>query len=80
VRLEQVPPVLILRGRETSRRGTRGFKARCTDVHEVGSPNGLFEDVLVGRLDGAPVGFAAVYGPAMASEIAHVFGVMGPRR
>lgn len=74
---EQVPPVLMLRGTRNLKERYEVFKARCTDVVEVGSPNGLFEDVLIGRLDGAPVGYAAVYGPAMASEIAHVFGVMG---
>ena len=74
---EQVPPVLILRGTRNLKARYETFKGRCTNVVEVGSPNGLFEDVLIGRLNGAAVGYAAVYGPAMASEIAHVFGVMG---
>lgn len=77
LRLEQVPPVLILRGTRNLKARYEAFKGRCTDVVEVGSPNGLFEDVLIGRLNGDPVGFATVYGPAMASEIAHVFGRMG---
>lgn len=77
--VEQVPPVLVLRGTRNLKARYEAFKARCTDVVEVGSPNGLFEDVLIGRLNGAAVGYAAVYGPAMASEIAHVFGVMGTR-
>ena len=77
--VEQVPPVLILRGTRNLRARYETFKARCTDVVEVGSPNGLFEDVLVGRLGGAPIGYASVYGPAMASEITHVFGVMGTK-
>jgi len=77
LRPEQVPPVLILRGTRNLRTRYDAFKAGCTAVHDVGSPNGLFEDVLIGRLNGVPIGYAAVYGPAMASEITHVFGVMG---
>ena len=77
VREEQVPPILVLRGTRNLKARYETFKARCHDVVEVGSPNGLFEDVLIGRLDGHPIAYAAVYGPAMASEIAHVFGVMG---
>ena len=74
---EQVPPTLILRGTRNLKTRYEAFKGILTDVHEVGSPNGLFEDVLIGRLNGASIGFATVYGPAMASEIAHVFGVLG---
>lgn len=77
--IEQVPPTLILRGTRNLKTRYEAFRVLLTDVHEVGSPNGLFEDVLVGRLNGAAVGFATVYGPAMASEIAHVFGVMGTK-
>jgi len=77
LRPEQVPPVLILRGTRNLKARYAVFSGRCTDVVEVGSPNGLFEDVLIGRLGGIPIGYAAVYGPAMASEITHVFGKMG---
>lgn len=73
----RVPPVLVLRGTRNLKTRCEAFESLLTDVLDVGSPNGLFEDVLVGRLHGMPVGYAAVYGPAMASEIAHVFGVMG---
>src|SRR5262249_44897007 len=76
---ERVPAALILRG-------TRNLHARhqqalpyFTNVLEVGSPNGIFEDVFIGDLHGRPVGFACVYGDCMASEIVHVFGVLGTR-
>ena len=48
-------------------------------VHHLGTPNGIVEDVLIGEVHGTPVGFACVYGAAMASEIVHLFGVLGTR-
>jgi len=66
--------------------GTRNLKARYAtmqprfdQVLEIGSPNGLIEDVLIGRLGEVCVGYASVYGAPMASEIAHLFGVLGAR-
>ncbi len=49
------------------------------NVLEVGTPNGIIEDVLIGDIAGRAVGFACVYGAAMASEVVHVFGVIGTR-
>jgi hypothetical protein len=46
------------------------------DVLEVGAPNGIIEHVLIGNLNGRPVGFACVYGAPMAAEIVHFFGVL----
>lgn len=74
---DRVPKALMLRG-------TRNLKANYAkhigyfeDVLEVGSPNGIFEDVLIGGYEDMDVGYASVYGDAMASEITHVFGVLG---
>ena len=74
-----VPPVLVLRGTRNLRRHYEGYRALFGGdaVREVGSPNALFEDVFVGEYRGIGVGYASVYGAAMASEIAHVFGVLG---
>jgi len=74
-----VPDWLLLRGTRNLRRRYDVYRQWFTDVIEVGSPNGLFEDVLIGRLGDRLVGYASVYGPAMASEITHVFGVLGTR-
>lgn len=74
---DRIPPVLILRGTRNLRRHYAGYAARFDDVREVGSPNALFEDVFIGRHRGIDVGYASVYGGPMASEIAHVFGVLG---
>jgi purine-nucleoside phosphorylase len=74
-----IPAVLILRG-------TRNFQSQMAamvpcfeSVREVGTPNGIVEDVVIGGFHGQPVGFACVYGAAMASEIVHIFGVLGTR-
>jgi uridine phosphorylase len=76
---DRVPPVLLLRGTRNLRTNYDKYAARFDDVLEVGSPNGLFEDVLIGRHRGINVGYASVYGGPMASEIAHVFAVLGTR-
>lgn len=75
----QIPSVLILRGTRNLKRHFDSYRALLTDPHDVGSPNGLFEDVVIGNHGGRLIGFASVYGPAMASEITHVFGVLGTR-
>lgn len=74
-----VPEVVLLRGTRNLRRHYLAYAELFCDVREVGSPNGLFEDVLVGRLGNRRIGYASVYGPAMASEMTHVFGRMGTR-
>jgi hypothetical protein len=75
----KIPAVLIVRGTRNLRSQYRAMLPYFDNVLEVGSPNGIIEDVLVGAVRGWPVGFACVYGAAMASEIVHVFGVLGTR-
>ncbi|MFO0965236.1 MAG: hypothetical protein U0793_06580 [Gemmataceae bacterium] len=74
---ERVPAVLILRGTRNLLRRYEAMLPFFDDVLEVGAPNGIFEDVLIGRVGGVDVGYASVYGASMASEITHVFGVLG---
>jgi uridine phosphorylase len=76
---ERVPPVLVLRGTRNLRANYEKYRRHFGDVLEIGSPNGLFEDVFIGRRDGVDVGYASVYGAPMASEITHVFAVLGTR-
>ncbi len=76
---ERVPPVVILRGTRNLRTNYERYHRYFTDIEELGSPNALFEDVFIGRHGPLDVGYASVYGPAMASEITHVFGVLGTR-
>lgn len=73
----RIPRALILRGTRNLRTRYEAYAQHFDDVLEIGSPNGLFEDVFIGRRDGVDVGYASVYGPAMASEVAHVFAVIG---
>ena len=67
--------------------GTRNLKSRYAammplfdNVLQVGSPNGVIEDVLIGDVAGTTIAYASVYGAPMASEITHIFGVLGTRR
>jgi uridine phosphorylase len=74
---EQIPTVLVLRGTRNLRRHYDIYRSHFSDVQEIGSPNALFEDVFIGRRAGINVGYASVYGPAMASEVTHLFAVLG---
>lgn len=76
---DEIPEVLLLRGTRNLRRHYTGYSALFSDVREIGSPNGLFEDVLIGRFGDRRIAYASVYGPAMSSEITHVFGRLGTR-
>jgi purine-nucleoside phosphorylase len=75
----RVPPVLILRGTRNLKHQYRAMLPHFGNVLEVGTPNGIMEDVLIGEVRGRAVGFACVYGSSMASEVVHVFGVLGTR-
>ena len=75
----RVPAALIVRGTRNFRRQYAAMLPIFDAVAELGTPNGIVEDVLVGDVRGRPVGFACVYGAAMASEIVHLFGVLGTR-
>jgi purine-nucleoside phosphorylase len=76
---QRVPAVLILRGTRNFKRQYQAMLPHFTNVIEVGTPNGIVEDVLIGDVGGHAVGFACVYGSPMASELVHVFGVLGTR-
>jgi uridine phosphorylase len=76
---EDLPQALILRGTRNLKHHYQAYAASFDDVTEVGSPNGAFEDVFIGQRDGLRIAYASVYGAAMASEITHVFGVLGAR-
>src|SRR5262249_6160164 len=75
----RIPAVLLLRGTRNFRSKYRAMLPYFDNVLEVGTPNGIIEDVLIGDVAGQPVGFACVYGASMASEVAHIFGVLGTR-
>jgi purine-nucleoside phosphorylase len=76
---ERIPDVVILRGTRIFRHQYQAMLPFFANVVELGAPNGIIEDVLIGEVNGASVGFACVYGSSMASEIVHIFGVLGTR-
>jgi len=73
----RIPKVVVLRGTRNLKRQYEIYRSYFSDVVEVGSPAGLFEDIFVGKLDDVCVAYASVYGAPMASEVVHVFGVLG---
>jgi purine-nucleoside phosphorylase/ribosomal protein S18 acetylase RimI-like enzyme len=75
----RIPAVLLVRGTRNFRSKYRAMLPYFDNVLEVGTPNGIIEDVLIGDVAGQPVGFACVYGASMASEVVHIFGVLGTR-
>lgn len=76
---EQLPHALILRGTRNLKHHYQAYAEWFSEITEVGSPNGIFEDVFIGQRDGLRIAYASVYGAAMASEITHVFCVLGAR-
>jgi purine-nucleoside phosphorylase len=75
----RIPAVLIVRGTRNLQAKCRAMVPHFTNVLHLGTPNGIIEDVLIGDVGGQSVGFACVYGAAMASEVVHIFGVLGAR-
>ena len=75
----RIPDAVILRGTRNLRRQRDIHAERFDDVLDIGSPNGLFEDIFLARHRGLNIAYASVYGDSMASEITHLFGVLGAR-
>lgn len=73
----RIPKALILRGTRNLKSQYELYRAHFNNVLEIGSPNDVLKDVFVGNLDGFSVAYASVYGAPMASEVTHVFGVLG---
>jgi purine-nucleoside phosphorylase len=75
----RIPAAVILRGTRNFRFQYNAILPFFDNVLEVGTPNGIIEDVLIGDVRGCPVAFACVYGGPMASEVVHIFGILGTR-
>lgn len=73
----RIPKALVLRGTRNLKSQYESYRQYFSDILEIGSPNGILEDVFVGDLSGLSVAYASVYGAPMASEVTHVFGVLG---
>jgi purine-nucleoside phosphorylase len=76
---ERIPLVLLLRGTRNLKTHYQEYLQYFTNILEIGTPNGVLEDVFIGDLGGNTIAYASVYGAPMASEVVHVFGVLGTR-
>ncbi|HEY5119445.1 MAG TPA: hypothetical protein VII90_08325 [Anaerolineales bacterium] len=75
----RVPQAVLLWGTRNLKTRYTAMRQRFRQVHEIGSPNGLLDDILIGMLGDICVAYASVYGAPMASEVVHLFGVLGAR-
>ncbi|KPK61988.1 MAG: hypothetical protein AMK73_07060 [Planctomycetes bacterium SM23_32] len=73
----RIPQALVMWGTRALKTRYAAMRERFTQVLDVRAPNGLLEDVLIGSLGDADVAYASVYGAPMASEVVHVFGMLG---
>jgi uridine phosphorylase len=77
IREAQIPRALLLRGTRNLKSQYDVYRQYFGDVVEIGTPNGIIEDLLIGTVSGIRVAYASVYGGPMASELVHLFGVLG---
>jgi len=73
----RIPAVLVIRGTRALRRHCADMRRYFSNILDIRDPNVVIDDVFIGDLDGTCVAYASVYGAPMASEIVHVFGVLG---
>lgn len=73
----EIPTTLILRGTRNLTNKYEDHKLFFNNVRELVFPNGIFENIFIGELNGNITAFATVYGASMASEVVHLFGVLG---
>lgn len=74
---EKIPNSLIIRGTRNLKEKYESHKKYFSNIIDLQFPNGIFENIFIGELNGNTVGFASVYGAPMASEVVHLFGVLG---
>lgn len=74
---DQIPHTLILRGTRNLTEKYENHKKYFKNVRDLTFPNGIFENIFIGELNGNLIAFATVYGAPMASEVVHLFGVLG---
>jgi purine-nucleoside phosphorylase len=73
----KIPRVLVLRGTRNLKKKYHEHKFYFDNIFEVTSPNNIVEDIFIGDIDGVAIAYASVYGAPMASELTHIFGVLG---
>lgn len=73
----EIPTTLILRGTRNLTQKFENHKVFFENVRDLVFPNGIFENIFIAELNGNKIAFATVYGASMASEVVHLFGVLG---
>jgi len=73
----RIPSALVIRGTRAMRHHCAEMRRHFSNILDIRDPNVVIDDVFIGDLDGIRVAYASVYGAPMASEIVHVFGVLG---
>lgn len=76
----EVPAALILRGTRQLKEHAARHRGLLAGARELVSANGIFEDIVIGLHRGTRLAIACIYGPSMASEVAHVFSLLGVSR
>ena len=74
---DRIPPALIIRGTRNLKSQAADYRRMFTNVIDVGSPNGIVEDIFIGTHDDIQIAYASVYGGPMASEVVLVALVPG---
>ena len=74
-----IPAALVIRGTRALKHHYAEMRGHFSDVLDICDPNVVIDDVFIGHLGGTCVAYASVYGAPMASEIVHLFGVLGTR-
>jgi uridine phosphorylase len=74
---DRIPAALVVRGTRALRHHCAEMRRYFSNMLDIRDPNVVIDDVFIGDLDGICVAYASVYGAPMASEIVHVFGVLG---
>ena len=74
---ERIPAALLVRGTRALKRHCAEMRPYFSNILDICDPNVVIDDVFIGDLDGTCVAYASVYGAPMASEIVHVFSVLG---
>lgn len=74
---DMVPTTVMLRGTRNLGMYYETYKPLFKNVLEINTPNAVLDHVFIGEYRGHVTAYASVYGDAMASEVTHVFGVLG---
>jgi len=75
----RIPAALVIRGTRALKHHYAEMRRHFSNILDIRDPNVVVDDVFIGDLDGTCVAYASVYGAPMASEIVHLFGVLGTR-